>query len=113
MHSNNHKKTFAAVAAALIASLAAMTARSAIVWDAKTALKVDRITPAECEVAANFSKQPRSAEFSFDGAKLGFDGAKAAWTRPAIAGVQKGSPAPDFSKPVEVPAGGGFVLVAP
>ena len=34
----------------------------------------------------------------------------AAWTKPAIAGVQKASAAPDFSKPVEVPAGGGFIL---
>ncbi len=62
-------------------------------------------------VVANFSKKPSSAVFSFDGAKLGFDGAKAAWTKPAIAGVQKAAAAPDFSKPVEVPAGGGFVLV--
>jgi hypothetical protein len=62
-------------------------------------------------VVANFSKKPCSAVFSFDGAKLGFDGAKAAWTKPTIAGVQKAAAAPDFSKPVEVPAGGGFVLV--
>lgn len=62
-------------------------------------------------VIANFAKEPRKATFAFDAAKLGFDCAKAKWTQPEIAGVQKSAAAPDFAKPVEVPAGGGFILV--
>ncbi len=63
-------------------------------------------------VVANFAKEPRSATFAFDAAKLGFDCAKAKWSNPEIAGVQKSAAAPDFAKPVEVPAGGGFILVS-
>ena len=63
-------------------------------------------------VVANFAKEPRKATFAFDAAKLGFDCAKAKWGRPGIAGVQKSFAAPDFTGPVEVPARGGFILVA-
>lgn len=63
-------------------------------------------------VIANFAKEPRKATFAFDAAKLGFDCAKAKWTQPEIAGVQKSAAAPDFAKPVEVPADGGFILVS-
>ena len=62
-------------------------------------------------VIANFAKEPCNAKFTFDAAALGFDGAKAAWELPAIEGVQKAAPAPDFNAEVEVPAGGGFILV--
>lgn len=62
-------------------------------------------------VIANFTKEPCKASFAFDAAALGFDGAKAAWELPAIEGVQKAAPAPDFNAEVEVPAGSGFILV--
>lgn len=54
---------------------------------------------------ANFSSRPQKAVFSFDGGA-------AKWERPAIAHVQTAGPAPDFSRPVEVPANDGFILVA-
>ena len=63
-------------------------------------------------VLANFAKMPRRVSVAFDTAKLGFDGAKAKWMRPAIADVQEAAPAPDFSGAFELPAGGGFVAVA-
>ena len=62
-------------------------------------------------VVANFSKDQRTATLAFNAEKLGFDGAKAAWKLPEIKGVQGGGPAPDLSKPVAVPGGGGYVLV--
>ena len=62
-------------------------------------------------VIANFSKDSRTATLAFDSAKLGFDGAKAKWILPAIDKVQTEAPAPDLSKAVEVPAGGGFILI--
>ena len=63
-------------------------------------------------VAANFANDTQRASFAFDAAKLGFDGAKAAWRRPEIGGVQSAAPAPDFSAPVELPGAGGFILVS-
>lgn len=61
---------------------------------------------------ANFAKMPRRVTVAFDTARLGFDGAKAKWLRPAIADVQETAPVPDFSSAFELPAGGGFVAVA-
>ncbi len=54
---------------------------------------------------ANFSDSPKKAVFSFDGGAAG-------WTRPAIENVQRAGAAPDFAKPVEIPANGGFILVS-
>ena len=54
---------------------------------------------------ANFSDSPKKAVFSFDGGAAG-------WTRPAIENVQSAGAAPDFAKPVEIPANGGFILVS-
>lgn len=68
MKNSNSRKIFAATAAAIFASLAAMTARGAIVWDATES---GRLMAADGETVVA---------------------------------------APDFSKPVEVPAGGGFIL---
>ena len=61
-------------------------------------------------VIANFAQEPRTASFAFDSAGLGFGGVKATWEKPAIGGVQVAGPAPDLSKPVEIPGGGGFIL---
>ena len=61
-------------------------------------------------VVANFARQPRTATFAFDAVKLGFDGTKVAWSLPGIDPFQKAGGAPDFTKPVEVPAEGGFIL---
>ncbi len=69
MKNSNSGKIFAATAAAIFASLAAMTARGAIVWDATES---GRLMAADGETVV--------------------------------------AAAPDFSKPVEVPAGGGFIL---
>ncbi len=63
-------------------------------------------------VVANFSKEPRTATISFDARRLGFDGAKAKWTQPEIAGVQGGALAPDLTAPVTVPGEKGFILYA-
>ena len=63
-------------------------------------------------VVANFSKEPRTATLAFDAKRLGFDGAKAKWTQPEIAGVQGGALAPDLTAPVTVPGEKGFILYA-
>ena len=63
-------------------------------------------------VIANFSKEPRAATIAFDARRLGFDGAKAKWTQPEIAGVQKSVTAPDITAPVTVPGEKGFILYA-
>ena len=56
-------------------------------------------------VIANFAQEPRTAQFRFDGEQ-------ASWTQPEIAGVQKAAGVPDFCAPVEIPGGGGMILVA-
>ena len=61
-------------------------------------------------VIANFSKEPRTATLAFDAAGLGFDGAKAEWTLPAIEGVQDGASAPGLSAPLTVQGGKGLIL---
>ncbi len=63
-------------------------------------------------VVANFSKEPRTATLAFDAGGLGFEGAKAKWTQPEIAGVQKSAAAPDLTAPVTVPGEKGFILYA-
>ncbi len=63
-------------------------------------------------VVANFSKEPRTATIAFDARRLGFDGAKAKWTQPEIAGVQKSAAAPALTAPVTVPGEKGFILYA-
>jgi hypothetical protein len=63
-------------------------------------------------VIANFSKEPRAATLSFDAERLGFDGAKAKWTQPEIAGVQGGADAPNLTAPITVPGEKGFLLCA-
>ena len=63
-------------------------------------------------IIANFAKEPRTATIAFDAEKLGFDNAQTKWSQLEIAGIQKAAAAPDFAKPVEVPAGGGFILVS-
>ncbi len=61
-------------------------------------------------MVANFAQKPRTASFAVDSARLGLDGGKAVWQKPAIGGVQNAGQAPDLSKPVEIPGGGGFIL---
>lgn len=61
-------------------------------------------------VLANFSQEEKTVTVSFDAARLGFDGKKAPWRRPAIDRVQEADPAPDFRSPVILPGGGGFIL---
>lgn len=63
-------------------------------------------------VVANFAKEPRTATLAFDAKKLGFDGVKAKWTQPEIAGVQIGAPVPVLSAPLTVPGGKGFIFWA-
>ena len=63
-------------------------------------------------VIANFSKELRAATLSFDAERLGFDGAKAKWTQPEIAGVQGGADAPNLTAPITVPGEKGFILCA-
>ena len=63
-------------------------------------------------VVANFSKEPRTATLAFDVKRLGFDGAKAKWTQPEIAGVQGGADAPNLTAPITVPGEKGFILCA-
>ncbi|MBP5509444.1 MAG: hypothetical protein J6Z49_00830 [Kiritimatiellae bacterium] len=61
-------------------------------------------------VIANFAQKPRSASFAFDSRGLGLDAAKTVWRQPSIGGVQDAGPVPDLSKPIEIPAEGGFIL---
>ena len=62
-------------------------------------------------VVANFAGVERKVSFKFDRAALGFDGAQANWTQPAINAVQSAGAVPDLSQPVAIRAHGGFIWV--